>query len=304
MIWLIGNKGMLGTELSGVLEKRGMPFTGTDREVDITSLAALQGFANEMQKKDSRISVIINCAAYTAVDRAEDEKELANDLNCRGPENIASCAAEMGIPLLHISTDYVFSGNGTRPYREDDETDPVGIYGLTKRDGELAAQEKNRKTWIIRTSWLYGEYGNNFVHTMLRLMREKDELKVVNDQRGSPTWARDLSEVVTDFAGSVSGGNPYPFGVYHYSNEGNITWFDFAREIYRLGKETGLLDPSRAVDIRPCTSDEYPAKVRRPPYSVLDKSKIRSLPGRDIKEWRDSLREFLASIQQKDQEPS
>ena len=195
MIWLIGNRGMLGTELSGVLEERGMAVTGTDREVDITSLMALQTFARDTHAKGSRISVIINCAAYTAVDRAEDEEELARSLNCRGPANIASCAEELGVPLLHVSTDYVFNGNGNRPYREDDETDPVGIYGLTKRDGERVAMENNPNTWIIRTSWLYGEHGNNFVHTMLRLMREKDVLNVVNDQRGSPTRARDLAEV-------------------------------------------------------------------------------------------------------------
>lgn len=297
MIWLIGNRGMLGTELSGVLEERGMAVTGTDREVDITSLTALQSFARDIHTQDSKISVIINCAAYTAVDRAEDEEELARSLNCRGPANIASCAAELGVPFLHVSTDYVFNGNGSRPYREDDETDPVGIYGLTKRDGERAAMESNPNTWIIRTSWLYGEHGNNFVHTMLRLMREKDTLNVVNDQRGSPTWARDLAGIIAEFAHSACCGNPYPFGVYHFSNEGTVTWYEFAQEIYRLGKEAGLLDSSRSVDIRPCSSNEYPAKVRRPQYSVLDKSKIRNLVGRDIPEWRESLRKFISFAQ-------
>jgi len=195
-VWLIGCKGMLGTELSLLLEKSGLPFVGTDREVDIADMAALRQFA-----KKQPIDWIINCAAYTTVDKAEDDAENCRRLNTLGAGNIAVCAKNNGARLIHISTDYVFDGSPQgvpRPYREDDTTNPIGIYGLTKRDGELAVLNNNPSSYIIRTAWLYGRHGNNFVHTMLRLMNERDEVKVVDDQRGSPTWAFDLASAVLD----------------------------------------------------------------------------------------------------------
>jgi len=293
MIWLIGNKGMLGTELSLLLEKSGLQFIGTDREVDITSQAALKKFTEQP------IKWIINCAAYTAVDKAEDDAENCRRLNTLGSANIAACAKNAGARLIHISTDYVFDGKGIaiegtdslRPYREDDETNPIGVYGLTKRDGEFAITENNPHSFIIRTAWLYGKHGNNFVSTMLRLMNERDEVKVVNDQRGSPTWAFDLSSAILAFIKTVDSGDDVPYGIYHYTNEGNISWFDFAKEIYRQGKELGLI--VKDCDVKPCASAEYPAKVKRPAYSVLDKSKIRTALGIDIPDWDTSLKEFL-----------
>lgn len=293
-VWLIGNKGMLGTELSEVFGARGVSFVGTDREVDITDPASLRAFAASESARGFPINVIVNCAAYTAVDKAEDDVELCRLLNVEGPRNVASLAASIGARVLHVSTDYVFNGNGTRPYREDDPTDPTGVYGLTKRDGENEALEKCPATWILRTAWLYGKHGNNFVHTMLRLMKEKAELKVVNDQRGTPTWARDLCIAIATFIEASASDKPLPYGIYHFSNEGNITWFDFAREIYHLGTEKGELDSSRPFSLIPCTSAEFPAKVRRPPYSVLDKSKIRAALGYDIPDWKESLAAFMA----------
>lgn len=287
-VWIIGNRGMLGTELSELFVSRGISFTGTDREVDITDSVALGAFAAECKP-----DCIINCAAYTAVDKAEDDRELCRALNADGAGNIARAAKRAGARLVHISTDYVFNGNGTRPYREDDPTDPTGVYGLTKRDGEVAVMKENPESWIIRTAWLYGQHGNNFVHTMLRLMGERDELKVVNDQFGSPTWACDLAGVVADFVAANGAKKPFPYGIYHFSNAGNITWFDFAGEIYALGKELGILDADKSVSILPCTSAEFPAKVRRPPYSVLDKSKISSVLARDIPGWKESLSQYL-----------
>jgi dTDP-4-dehydrorhamnose reductase len=285
-VWLIGCKGMLGTELSLLLEKSGLPFFGTDREVDITDAATLKQFAGKQP-----IGWIINCAAYTAVDRAEDDAENCRRLNTLGAANIAACAKSIDARLIHISTDYVFAGNGNRPYREDDATNPIGIYGLTKRDGELAVLENNPRSYIIRTAWLYGRHGGNFVHTMLRLMNERDEVKVVDDQRGSPTWAFDLASTALAFIKAADSGKSAPFGIYHYTNEGNITWFDFAKEIFRLGREQGRIAKDCAV--KPCSGAEYPAKVKRPSYSVLDKGKIKAALGIEIPEWEKSLKGFL-----------
>jgi len=292
VIWLIGNKGMLGTELSLLMEKSGVLFTGTDREVDITSVCALEKKAHELQ-----ITWIVNCAAYTAVDKAEDDAEACRRINVTGAANAALCARNAGANFIHISTDYVFDGNGIaegdglRPYREDDAANPIGVYGLSKRDGEFQITEKNPRSFIIRTSWLYGKHGNNFAATMLRLMNERDEVKVVDDQRGSPTWAFDLASVILTVIRNAGNGKNIPFGIYHYTNEGITTWFDFAKEIYRQGREMGLI--KKDCDVKPCVSGEYPAKVKRPAYSVLDKSKIKNALGISIPAWEESLREYL-----------
>jgi len=176
---------MLGTELSLLLEKSGYSFIGTDREVDITDYAALEAFIQNRQSGKQSIDWIINCAAYTAVDKAEDEIEICGKLNAIGAGNIASCAKNIDAKLIHISTDYVFNGRGNKPYTEEEDADPIGVYGKTKREGEIAVLENNPRSYIIRTAWLYGKFGNNFVHTMLKSMKERDKVKVVNDQRGS-----------------------------------------------------------------------------------------------------------------------
>ena len=290
MIWLIGNKGMLGTELSLLFERQGIPFVCTDCEVNITDPSVLDGFAEKHS-----INWIVNCAAYTAVDKAEDEIDICRSLNVFGAANIAACACKIGAKLIHISTDYVFDGNGitvngkTRPYNEDDTTNPIGIYGLSKRDGEVAVLENNPCSYIIRTAWLYGKHGNNFVRTMLRLMNERNEVKVVEDQRGSPTWTRDLASAVLAV---IKSGREIPFGIYHYTNEGNISWYEFAKEIYLQGKKQGLIDSD--CDVKPCTSSEYPAKVKRPAYSVLEKNKIKAALGIEIPFWDVSLKEYLS----------
>ena len=286
-IWLIGCKGMLGTELSQLMEKSGISFVGTDREIDIADAAALRQFAAQIAKKQT-VGWIINCAAYTAVDKAEDDAENCRRLNTLGAGNIAACAKSIGARLIHISTDYVFDGTFRRPYREDDSTNPIGVYGLTKRDGELAVLENNPGSYIIRTAWLYGKHGNNFVHTMLRLMNERDEVKVVDDQRGSPTWAFDLASAVLAL---INSGKDIPSGIYHYTNEGDITWFDFAKEIFRQGREQGRITKDCAV--KPCASAEFPAKVKRPAFSVLDKGKIKAELGLKIPDWKKSLSEFF-----------
>jgi dTDP-4-dehydrorhamnose reductase len=258
--------------------------------VDITDPGALASF---IQSQAAPFAWIINCAAYTAVDKAEDDAAFCRRLNTEGPANIAAAARSTGSRLLHISTDYVFNGKGVHPYREDDPTDPTGVYGLTKRDGESRVLANNERSCIIRTAWLYGKHGNNFVHTMLRLMKERDAVSVVNDQRGSPTWAADLAGAIAALitGGDAPGDAGVPLGIYHYTGEGTITWFDFAREIYRLGRTLGIL--TKDCEVKPCTSAEFPARVTRPTFSVLDKSKIKSALGIQIPEWNLSVEEFL-----------
>ncbi|GHU46859.1 NAD(P)-dependent oxidoreductase [Spirochaetia bacterium] len=298
MMWLIGSKGMLGQELAVLLEKKNMPFIGTGREVDVTDGKALEDFA---KNREAPFRWIINCAAYTAVDKAEDDAETCRRLNSLGAANIAACAKSIGARMIHISTDYVFDGKGItitgtdvlRPYREDDETNPSGVYGLTKRDGELAVMENNPRSSIIRTAWLYGKYGNNFVHTMLRFMQERDEVKVVNDQRGTPTWTKDLASVIITLIEKTKA-VPSPSGVYHFTNMGECTWFDFAQAIYAEGRKLGIL--TKECQILPCTSDQFPAKVKRPLYSVLDKSKISAALNITIPFWKESLRNFLFEV--------
>lgn len=285
MIWLIGNKGMLGTELSQALERAGLAFVGTDREVSILDEDALAAFA-----RGKKIDWIVNCAAYTAVDRAEDEAELCAALNVAGPANIARTAAAVGASLLHISTDYVFDGNGKRPYREDDAPCPTGVYGRTKAEGERAALEACARTVIIRTAWLYGAHGPNFVHTMLRLMKERDAVGVVADQRGTPTWARDLAEAIVAVLR-----RPEPvYGIFHYSGGGETVWREFALEIQKRAREKGLLEKECAVNA--LTTDQYPTKTRRPPYSVLSKEKILAAYGVRVPDWKESLAAYIQGI--------
>ena len=192
MIWIIGCNGMLGQELTALCKEKHIDYTGTDRECDITDIEALRSYA-----KGKNPGWIVNCSAYTAVDKAEDEEPIALKINAAGAGNIASIAAECGAKLLHISTDYVFNGKGTHPYREEDPVGPVSAYGRTKLAGETLVEKNCPAHVIIRTAWLYGQHGNNFVHTMLRLFSEKDSLTVVSDQRGTPTWAYDLAQAIT-----------------------------------------------------------------------------------------------------------
>jgi dTDP-4-dehydrorhamnose reductase len=293
---------MLGTELSRLFDEAGIAYTGTDLEVDITQRASLEDFA----KQRGPFRWMVNCAAYTAVDKAEEEAVLCRRLNADGPAHIAALAGKTGSTLIHISTDYVFDGKGIysgdppkiRPYREDDPPDPIGIYGRTKREGELKVLEGAERAYIVRTAWLYGRYGKNFVTTMLKLMGERDNLMVVRDQRGSPTWARNLAEIVYAFIVRGEAGKPVPYGIYHYSNQGDISWFDFAQGIYALGRELGILTGDCRVT--PGTSDEYPSRVKRPAYSVLDKTKITEALELIVPAWDRSLEAFLKSIRGND----
>ena len=285
MIWLIGNQGMLGKELSDVLSKNNIEFTGTDCEIDITSFQALEAFTH-----GKKIEWIINCAAYTAVDKAEDEIELCTLLNVQGPENIARIAQKIGASLIHISTDYVFDGTATIPYSETDTLNPTGIYGKTKAEGEEKIRSVLDNHIIIRTAWLYGKHGQNFVYTMLRLMKEKESLGVVGDQYGSPTWTGDLAE----FIKRILVESEIQYGSYHFTNEDSCSWYEFALEIQDLGLKHGLLE--KKIPIKNLTTSEYPTKAKRPAYSVLSKEKAKNTFSLIIPTWKESLENFIKEI--------
>lgn len=256
--------------------------------LDITDLGAVRKMV-----KDNDVKVIVNCAAYTNVDKAEDDVDFCRLLNARAPENLAVAANEAGALLVHVSTDYVFGGDPyNTPCREDQKGTPTGVYGLTKLQGEQAIQASGCDYVIIRTAWLYSEFGKNFVKTMLNLTATKPQLNVVFDQTGTPTYAFDLAEVIAvviaDYAAVDS--EKYPkTGVYHYSNEGVCSWFDFTKMIAEYAGNNDC-------DIQPCHSDEFPSKVKRPAYSVLDKTKIKNTFGIKIPYWTDSLRKCIKNL--------
>lgn len=228
----------------------------------------------------------INAAAYTAVDKAESEQEKARLVNVVGPKNLAEVCKENHTILLHVSTDFVFDGNKSTPYSEEDIPNPTGVYGQTKLDGEKAIQEVFDKYYIIRTSWVYSQFANNFMKTMLRLGSERDSLSVVNDQVGTPTNAVDLAEALvkiichTERSRSVSS-TISNFGIYNFSNEGNCSWYDFAKKIFEVNNIT--------IDLTPIPTTSYPTPAKRPAYSVLDKSKIKKAFDLEINNWEDSL---------------
>ncbi len=308
MIWLIGCKGMLGSEIARQLEENKLPWIGTDREVDITNPQALDAFSKSVETdsyfpsnlsyKKRKIKWIINCSAYTNVDKAEEDTELASKLNEDGPRNIAREARKIGARLIHISTDYVFNGKGNKPYTEEMEKDPLGVYGKTKAAGEDSICKEMNQYYIIRTAWLYGFDGRNFVYTMTKAMNSRDVVKVVNDQFGTPTCAVDLANVIlklilkSDNAKSFFGKNSAPsYGIYHFTDLGQTSWFEFATEIYKCGRKTGRITNVCQVDS--CTTQEFGAKVARPSYSVLSKEKIIKAMKIKIPSWQQSLEKFM-----------
>lgn len=283
-ILVTGANGQLGSEL----RRLGFPaldevFFTDVAELDITDREAIRQFVQEHE-----IDTIINCAAYTAVDRAEEEAVLAEKINTEAVANLARVAYQQDCLLIHISTDYVFDGTGTRPYTEKDPPCPVSVYGKTKLAGEREILKSKCFHIIIRTAWLYSEFGHNFVKTIRRRAAECPELKVVSDQIGTPTYAADLARAIVRIMENEE--RIEHEGIYHYSNEGVCSWYDFAAEIVRLS--------GAACQVRPVTTEEYPAKTRRPAYSVLDKTKIRKTFGVEVPHWQTSLKECLAGMQE------
>ncbi len=282
MIWLIGNRGMLGSEVESMLRRSGRAFAATDLECDITDIDALSTFAT-----GKPIDWIVNCSAYTAVDKAEDEPERAYAINESGVGNLAAVARSLEATLIHVSTDYVFDGTQEGPYTEDDSPNPIGVYGKSKLAGEEKVRHTVEAHYIVRTAWLYGKNGPNFVKTMLRLFRERDEVQVVADQTGSPTYARDLAAALIAF---LDAEEP-PYGTYHFSNEGSTSWHGFASRIAERSLALGLQE--RDPLVTPITSAEYPTKAHRPANSLLDKSKIKRALGLTVQTWEDALEQFL-----------
>lgn len=287
MIWLVGANGLLGCELSGLLGRVGLAFVGTGREVDVTNLAELEVFARRKP-----VDWIVNCAAYTAVDRAEEEPILCRAVNAQGPQNLGIVAERIGARVFHLSTDYVFDGAANQPYHEDDKTHPLNVYGRTKTEGEVLLREANPGSIVLRTAWLYGFHGPNFVATMVRLMKERDSLKVVADQYGTPTWAADLASVIV----SMVTNSPAHGGIYHASGEGQATWHEFAVAIAEEARAGGLLDFNKSVEIHPVTTAEYPTKANRPRWTVLSKDKLREELGLRLPPWRESLHNYVQSL--------
>lgn len=282
-VLVTGANGQLGRSLQSTpaiakpTRKQDWLFTDVD-ELDITDLPAIRALVAR-----EGIDTIVNCAGYTNVEEAEDNPELAELLNAKAVENLAVAMKEVNGLLLHISTDYVFGGEVLNtPIPETQKPAPQGVYAQSKLHGEEAIQRVGCRHIIIRTAWLYSEYGKNFVKTMLRLTAEKPSLKVVDDQRGTPTYAGDLAEVIVKMLSAKE-------GMYNYTNEGECTWYEFACAIAELSGH-------KACEIRPCTSDEFPSKVHRPAYSVLDKSKIKGTLGISIPHWRESLQKCLVSL--------
>lgn len=291
MIWLIGNKGMLGNDVEKLLKERELTYCASDKEVDISDYKALEKFG-----KDKKIKWIINCSGYTKVDKAEEEIDEAFRINKDGVRNIALFSASRQIRLIHISTDYVFDGRQERTaaYSEDDKTNPINIYGKSKLAGEEEIKKILKEYFIIRTAWLYGLQGNNFVYTMLRLFKERDLVKVVEDQWGSPTYTADLAGAIlkTIEDDSVS------YGIHHFTNEGMTSLYEFARTIYKKAKEFGLIECNKKVEIQTIKNEDYPTAARRPKYSVLSKEKIKKEFGLKIKDWDEALEDFLVSLKE------
>jgi dTDP-4-dehydrorhamnose reductase len=281
-ILVTGSKGQLGSEIEALCLNYSYNFFFTDKEeLDTTNKEAILNFVQE-----HNINSIINCAAYTAVDKAEEEQELANVINHKAVQYLAEISKEKNIKLIHISTDYVFDGQNFKPYIEIDATNPNTIYGKTKLDGERYLQEINPKnSIIIRTSWVYSSFGANFVKTMLRLCKERDSLGVIFDQVGTPTYARDLAKAILDILPNIKNEK---VEIYNYSNEGVLSWYDFAKEIMKMAKIN--------CQINPIETKDYPTPASRPHYSLLNKLKIKEEFDITIPYWKDSLSECLRKM--------
>lgn len=280
-ILLTGCNGQLGNEIQ-LLEKdyRQHRFFNTDvAELDITNQLAVADFVGR-----NEIDGIINCAAYTAVDKAEDNKELCTTLNTVAPAYLAAAVEKRGGWIVQVSTDYVFNGKAHKPYMETDTPSPDSVYGSTKLAGELGVQKFCKRAMVIRTAWLYSTFGNNFVKTMIRLGKEREELGVVFDQIGTPTYAGDLAKAI--MTAVEKGIKP---GVYHFSNEGVISWYDFTKAIHRIAGIT-------TCKVRPIHTSEYPTPANRPHFSVLDKTKIKETYDMEIPYWEDSLQKCIEKL--------
>lgn len=282
-VLVTGANGQLGNEMRLMAQNSSYHYIFTDvEELDITDFNAIL-----QTVKEKEIQIIVNCAAYTNVDKAENDFDIANALNNIAVGRLANVAKAQNATLIHISTDYVFNGNNHIPYTEDDITDPIGVYGKTKLAGEETIKKVGCNYIILRTAWLYSKWGNNFVKTMQKLTLEKDSLSVIFDQICSPTYAKDLAHAISLI---IERNMLNQQGIYHYSNEGVCSWFDFAKEICELSGHN--------CNITPIHSQEYPSKVTRPHYSVLDKTKFKETFGIPVPYWKDSLKKCINELKE------
>lgn len=284
-VLVTGAKGQLGTDLMNELAKRGIEGIGVDvQEMDITDAEACRRVI-----KNSGADAVIHCAAYTAVDAAEDNADLCRRINGEGTRNVAQACKEADTKLMYISTDYVFDGQGTRPWEPDDERHPLNVYGQTKYEGELAVEKWVKKFYIVRIAWVFGVNGKNFIKTMLNLGKTHDHLTVVDDQVGSPTYTYDLSRLLVDMAEKEN------YGRYHATNEGLCSWYEFACEIFKQAAE---IDPAYGkVSVSPVSSDQYPAKAKRPSNSRMSKEKLTENGFEKLPTWQDALHRYLREIE-------
>lgn len=290
-ILITGGRGQLGNELSAILNSGKSEIGAVDQcfidaeimsvdldELDITDYSAVYKLCN-----DEKPDIIINCAAMTNVDGCETMQDVAYKVNAAGVRNLAVAAESIGAKFVHVSTDYVFRGDGELPYCEWDKTDPQSIYGKSKALGEKYALSFSKKCFIVRTSWLYGYIGKNFVKTVRRVMRERGAMKVVNDQRGNPTNANDLAHHILKLAATDE------YGIYHCTGNGECTWYEFAKEIAALSKIPG--------EISPCTSEEYPSPVKRPKFSSLSHLALDCAVGDEMRDWKEALKEYILKVE-------
>ena len=277
-VLVTGVKGQLGYDVMAELAKRKIEAIGVDiDEMDITDKTSVEKVIGEAAP-----DAVVHCAAYTAVDAAEDNEALCRRVNADGTRNIAEVCKKLDCKMVYISTDYVFDGQGTRPWEPDDERHPLNVYGQTKYEGELAVQENLSKYFIVRIAWVFGKNGKNFVKTMLKLAETHDKLTVVNDQFGSPTYTYDLARLLVDMIQTDK------YGIYHATNEGICTWYEFACEIFR---QAGV-----KIEVTPVPASEYPAKAKRPENSRLDKSKLTENGFERLPSWQDALRRYIKEI--------
>lgn len=286
-VLVTGANGQLGSELRRATADHNdiLNFIFTDvAELDITDIQAVDEFV-----KNNKIRYIINCAAYTAVDKAEDDTELCYKINKDAVRNLGIAASNNQAKVIHVSTDYVFDGTGSRPYTESDQVCPKSVYGKSKQEGESALLEACADSIIIRTAWLYSIFGNNFVKTMIKLGKERESLNVVADQTGTPTNAADLAKAIVKILDYSEANSHFKAGIYHYSNEGITTWYNFTKAIHH---DAGIT----TCKVNPISTDQYPTRASRPQYSVLDKSKIKAAFGIQIPQWEDSLRVCITEL--------
>ena len=278
-VLVTGGNGQLASSIKNLAKQyEGLHLIYTDyKELDICDLNQIDGFF----KTHPKIDYCINCAAYTAVDKAETDVEKAFEINAKGPKNLALVCNAQDTILIHVSTDFVFDGNRSEPYTETDIPNPISVYGASKLKGEIEIQKGLKKHFIIRTSWLYSEHGTNFMKTMLRLAETRDEISVVSDQTGTPTYAGDLADVILKIISSKDKN----FGLYHYSNEGVASWYDFAKEIFKVSK--------LKIKTNPIATVAYPTPAKRPVFSVMDKTKIKKTLNIKIPHWREPINTSL-----------